>query len=1542
MKHRHSSFRAKTALLLSSALLAQAFGWAGGATAEALAAEQPMISVSTEVLEPAPYVEGEVLVTYKAGVKSTETSRFHQSFRLAPKERLSSLRTELLKLPEGASVEETIAKLEANPLVEHAQPNYLYYPSSEATPLANGEGSVPVPVPVTSPIPQPEIPGEVGHTPPPVPIPGGGGGVVVVNPPAASVDSKNWGLHNVGQLIPTPSRITGTYGVDIDAVEAWSNGPLETVVVAVIDTGVDISHPDLAGKIWTNPGETPGNGIDDDKNGYVDDINGWDFVNNDNKVFENAEEDAHGTHVAGIIAARHDNFSAAGAATNVKIMPLKFLGEGENAGKTITAIKAIEYASANGARITNNSWNGFSRGNAKDELLRRAIENANSLFVGSAGNGDRYGDGYDSDVEPVAPNNLRASKQITVAAIDPSGTLARFSNYGDETVHIAAPGVAIYSTIPGGGYDFYDGTSMAAPYVAAAAAMAMGQKNLTVAETKQLLLAAGKPLASLSGKTVSGKLVNLYNVVSTSVTNVSVSLSEPVEYRPTAVEISFRTSTSGALKAGKDTFSLQLSGLLIPEMNNNAYMAVTVNNVSLQSQDLVKYEYGEFKIRTPIDIPAGGQVTIQFSEAVGIQTNRAGEWNVAVSTSADRGFVSLPYLVEEDAALRIVRFDPSDVVIATVSKTGQIDATFYAHVQNSQFAGAIGEHYGPEKYSVTPANGTLPSGLNVFVEKQSDTTVSISVYGENINPLTTPFLLFNFNDGANDGAFSTGGVIAEPALIILEKEGVNGVNLTNTLFVESDRNDGTIQTKVTAELFAPGEGAFAGAIGEPLGSHQVQFTGVPDGLTPSAKKIDDRVIEITMSGAAAAHTEANSSQGMTVTFLPAAFAGYTSPETKQFGLTFAFKDGPAKPQGVSLRRDGAYVGLRWNGPVNGADRIVISLSETGNKFFEFAEIGHGETSFLDVLGGFMPSSYYYRVDAYRGTVKASSEPVKVELSAEQTYFEGEVDLAGKAADQTKLTIKKADGTTLYGPVTYNENAKGASLFDNYGIGVLRDVDNDRVPGKLLIYFVAPKGSYEVLVENGGWSAKRTVTHGPYMLGAGPSEDQLELYHVGLIDTLTLAAPQQQQSPGGSGGGAAPPPALPTQPEPRPFSETPNGDIVFTPSAKTEVRGGREVAVVELTEDALEEALEEAEGAGNNLVIKVETDGAASARLPIGALAKAEGLPFVEVQSNRASYRLPKALLAPEELAAKFGVAPGASWTAVVEMTPLAGAQASAIGSAAARQGAAPVGEPVEFSVRVEANGRTFEYDSFGNVYVERKVTVDRALNAQNATAAWYDPATGALSFVPATFQTRNGQTEATLKRNGNSIYVLLEAKREFADMAGHWAEADVELLAGKLVLNGTGADSFSPEHAVTRAEFAAMLTRALGLAAKPEAAAGFGDVAAEAWYAGAIGAAVEAGLVTGFDGGEFRPNERITREQMAVMFGRALEFAGAAGAAAGGGAAFADQAAVSPWAAEAVAKVSAAGIVGGNPDGTFAPAAEANRAQAAVMLRRLLERAKFI
>jgi len=1529
MKHRHASFRAKTALLLSSALLAQAFGWAGGATAEALAAEQPSISTTADALEPAPYVEGEVLVTYKAGVKSTETSRFHQSFRLAPKERLSSLRTELLELPEGASVEETVAKLEANPLVEHAQPNFLYYPSSEATPPANGEGSeqVPVTVPVIS--PPPGTGGGVGYNPPApvvIPIPGGSGTLGV-----GPVDKNNWGLRNTGQLIPTPSRITGTYGVDIDAVEAWSNEPLETVVVAVIDTGVDISHPDLWGKIWTNPGETPGNSIDDDKNGYVDDVNGWDFVNNDNVVFENAEEDAHGTHVAGIIAARQDNQGAAGAAINVKIMPLKFLGEGENAGKTITAIKAIEYASANGARITNNSWNGFSRGNAKDELLRRAIENANSLFVGSAGNGDRYGDGYDTDVEPVAPNNLRASKQLTVAAVDPSGALAPFSNYGDETVHIAAPGVAIYSTIPGDEYDFYDGTSMAAPYVAAAAAMAMGQKNLTVAETKQLLLAAGKPLASLSGKTVSGKLVNLDNVMNTTVTNGLVSLSEPKEYRQTAVDVSFRTSAYGALKAGNDTIAVQL-GRLILNSYNIAYTAITVNGVPLQSQDQVSNGLGFVFIRTPIDIPAGGQVTVRFSEEAGIRTGLAGQSNVAVATSAD-SVTYVPITVEVDELLPVVRFDPHEYVTATVSKTGQINTTVYAHVHNSQFTGANGR-YGSEKYRLIGLASEIPEGLNVEFVKESDTTVSISVYGE-INSAQTHYGVgFKFDDSA----FTTGGVLSETALIFFRQELNNDVYLRNNLFVESDRNDGTIQTKVTAELFTMGEGAFAGAIGEPLGSHQVQFTGVPAGLTASAKKIDDRVVEITMSGAAAAHAAADSSQGMTVTFLPAAFEGYASPETKQFSLTFAFKDGPAKPQGVSLQRDGAYVGLQWNGPVNGADRIVISLSETGNKFFEFAVIGPGETSFLDVLGGFMPSSYYYRVDAYRGTVKTSSEPVKVELSAEQTYFEGEVDLAEKAADQTKLTIKKADGTTLYGPVTYNENAKGASLFDNYGIGVLRDVDNDRVPGKLLIYFVAPKGSYEVLVENGGWSAKRTVTHGPYMLGAGPSEDQLELYHVGLIDTLTLAAPQLQTPP-------PPPPAfipVTPQPEPSPFSETPNGDIVFTPSATTEVRGGREVAVVELTEDALEEALEVADGAGNNLVIKVETDGAASARLPVGALAKAEGLPFVEVQSNRASYRLPKALLAPEELAAKFGVAPGASWTAVVEMTPLAGAQASAIGSAAARQGAAPVGEPVEFSVRVEANGRTFEYDSFGNVYVERKVTVDRALNAQNATAAWYDPATGALSFVPATFQTRNGQTEATLKRNGNSIYVLLEAKREFADMAGHWAEADVELLAGKLVLNGTGADSFSPEHAVTRAEFAAMLTRALGLAAKPEAAAGFGDVAAEAWYAGAIGAAVEAGLVTGFDGGEFRPNERITREQMAVMFGRALEFAGAAGAAAGGGAAFADQAAVSPWAADAVAKVSAAGIVGGNPDGTFAPAAEANRAQAAVMLRRLLERAKFI
>ena len=310
-----------------------------------------------------------------------------------------------------------------------------------------------------------------------------------------------WGLNNVGQS-------GGVADADIDATEAWDvTTGSRNVVVAVIDTGLDHTHPDLAANVWRNPGEIPGDRIDNDGNGYVDDVRGWDFANSDADPFD---DEGHGTHVAGTIGAVGNNgIGVAGVNWQVSMMPLKFL-DATGSGSTSSAIAAINYATRMrrdyGVNVvaTNNSWGGGGFSTA----LRDAIDaggRAGILCVAAAGN-----DGSNNDTTAHYPSGYAGTSVIAVAATDRSNRLASFSNYGASTVDIAAPGSAIYSTLPGNAYASYSGTSMATPHVSGAIALlAASRPTATAAEIRSALLNSATPLTALAGKVASGGLLNV-------------------------------------------------------------------------------------------------------------------------------------------------------------------------------------------------------------------------------------------------------------------------------------------------------------------------------------------------------------------------------------------------------------------------------------------------------------------------------------------------------------------------------------------------------------------------------------------------------------------------------------------------------------------------------------------------------------------------------------------------------------------------------------------------------------------------------------------------------------------------------------------------------------------------------------------------------------------------------------------------------------------------------------------------------------------------
>ena len=340
-----------------------------------------------------------------------------------------------------------------------------------------------------------------------------------------------WGLRNTGQTIGSPTPVSGA---DIKAEQAWNiTTGSSSVVVGVIDTGIDVNHEDLKDNIWTNPGETPGNGVDDDNNGKIDDVNGWDFYcattqncPGNNTVFDSPTIDDHGTHVAGTIGARGNNgIGVTGINWQVKIMSLKFLGSASGSGATSGAISAINYAISMknrgvNLRVLNNSWGG----GADSDFLRQAIqaaEGAGILFVAAAGN-----EGTENDDIPHYPSNYNLPNIVSVANTDGGDERWGSSGFGKRTSHIGAPGRNILSTIPAPAnqpsnkYAYFTGTSMAAPHVSGVAALIVAAyPNISMARLRAALIYSGDVIPSMSGVVSTGRRLNALKALENAAVN---------------------------------------------------------------------------------------------------------------------------------------------------------------------------------------------------------------------------------------------------------------------------------------------------------------------------------------------------------------------------------------------------------------------------------------------------------------------------------------------------------------------------------------------------------------------------------------------------------------------------------------------------------------------------------------------------------------------------------------------------------------------------------------------------------------------------------------------------------------------------------------------------------------------------------------------------------------------------------------------------------------------------------------------------------------
>jgi subtilisin family serine protease len=503
------------------------------------------------------YADDQILIKLRGGVESLSAGPNSIIDSVlgagAGAEVLSMTESELpflVRLNGKMSVEAAVAQAKGDPRVEYAEPNFLCYTTDTR--------------------------------------------------PNDPFFDEMWGLYNSG-----PNTTEVKAGADIAALRAWDlTTGSENVVVAVIDTGVYLQHEDLAPNSWINVGEIANNSRDDDGNGFVDDVNGWNFFAGNNRVYSDPEADRHGTHVAGTIGAAGNNgVGVTGVSWRVKLMALKFL---DSTPSSIDgAVRAINYVIDQkrrgvNVRVINASWITTGDSRALHDAIA-AAGNAGIMFVCGAGNGGTDSRGDDNDATPVYPASWTDIPSLmAVAAIDAGDNLASFSNFGSSSVSIAAPGVSILSTYPpdgssaAGSYAYMKGTSMAAPHVTGIAALlAAFESSLTPAQIKQRIVATAQPLPSMVGKVAAGGRANAYNALTSS--------AAPVE-RPTITAVG---TTKKALELAGTGF---VGGTMIVEVAGTALPAPRYDSSSklpsgLYTRMTVKLSKSDIKRMFPTGSP---------------------------------------------------------------------------------------------------------------------------------------------------------------------------------------------------------------------------------------------------------------------------------------------------------------------------------------------------------------------------------------------------------------------------------------------------------------------------------------------------------------------------------------------------------------------------------------------------------------------------------------------------------------------------------------------------------------------------------------------------------------------------------------------------------------------------------------------------------------------------------------------------------------------------------------------------------------------------
>ncbi len=470
--------------------------------------------------------------------------------------------------------------------------------------------------------------------------------------------TKLWGLNNTGQNI---NGTLGSFDADIDAEETWSittgNPDLK---IAVIDTGVDYTHEDLANNIWSNSLEIAGDGIDNDGNGYIDDIHGWDFYAND---LDPMDEEGHGSHVAGTICAEGNNgVGVVGVVWQCNIMALRFLGP--DGGYTSDAITALSYALDQNIKVSNNSWGGGGFSQSLHDAIQ-AAGNQNHLFMAAAGNGDAAGRGINNDLSPHYPSSYELDNIISVAATDNQDQIASFSNYGATSVDVGAPGVNIGSTAESA-YYYYNGTSMATPYVTGVAALILSvHPEWTALQVRDRIYNTVRPIDALNGVTTTGGIINAYDALyETTVPPLAPQALSATVLSHSQIELNWLDNSDN--EAGI-SLARSLDGILWTDIATVAQNVTTYTDSSLEAETLYYYQVKAYNSMG--DSPASNTASVTT------ETAPSSEAFVANGEIPATGTLSGSYLNTQAA----------DGLLQTITerKSGGRPSSRYSHLQHS-------------------------------------------------------------------------------------------------------------------------------------------------------------------------------------------------------------------------------------------------------------------------------------------------------------------------------------------------------------------------------------------------------------------------------------------------------------------------------------------------------------------------------------------------------------------------------------------------------------------------------------------------------------------------------------------------------------------------------------------------------------------------------------------------------------------------------------------------------------------------------------------